>query len=358
MMKVTKRFVLATVIMTWMWILMSYLIGNNESEEVIQTRELYNTLSKSLEFHGYYGNPILMKNMSYFQGRTTKITPLDFKFLIKSNVCEKDKNPLLLIFILSLPEHFLQREAIRQTYGRVVRKEPWPGQTIFGSVQIVFLFGKSNTTAKQMLLQKEADAKGDIVQADFVESYYNLTYKVLMGFKWAKYDCPNAVNIMKIDEDTFLDIPRITNIMVSADLDNTIYGHFHYSDPVERKPIKSKVSMKAYPLKYYPPHVKGNLYFMRKELAMKILHLSEYFPYVNIEDAHITGTLPKLLESRHINIPKSQYNPNGGPEICDFALKKKIAAQQVNHTFAFQIWKRIENVELCEKEKTKEDLSS
>ncbi|ESO97806.1 hypothetical protein LOTGIDRAFT_95711, partial [Lottia gigantea] len=204
----------------------------------------------------------------------------NFNFLIKSNVCKGKPNPLLLILVLSKAENARQRHAIRSTYGSVVR-----------DVNLVFLFGKTNSSEMESLVQKEADVFGDIVQADFVESYYNLTYKVLMGFKWVKHFCPGAINIMKADEDTFMDIPRLTNIMASTDMTNIIYGHFHFADDVDRKVEKTKVVMEAFPFKYYLPHVKGNMYFMSKTLAFQILELSEYFPYVNIEDAHITGTL-------------------------------------------------------------------
>ena len=77
--------------------------------------------------------------------------------------------------------------AIRQTWGFERR---------FSDVVIrtVFLLGTAtdNHHLIQSKINEEAEKFGDIVQADFLDSYYNNTLKTMSGLKWAVENCPNA----------------------------------------------------------------------------------------------------------------------------------------------------------------------
>ncbi|XP_046366874.1 beta-1,3-galactosyltransferase 5-like isoform X1 [Haliotis rufescens] len=297
----------------------------------------------------FYGHQELLSSPEVFTPRRTIITPLNYPFSIKSNVCPDKSSPLLLIMVLSVHDHIRERNSVRNTWGSVARDKPWPKRKLFGETKLVFLLGTHANEKLNEKVRAEAEVHGDIVMANFTESYYNLTLKVLTGYKWMKMFCPGAQFVMKIDEDSFPDIPRITNLLVSIEMQNTIYGPLAFSESVDRKIPKAKVSQEAYPAKWYPPHVKGNMYVMPNALALNILNVSVYFPYVNIEDAFITGILGKHFNAHHLNIPASLYNrhPKGELNVCSFVFEKTILAQQISPELAERFWRRIVSPELC-----------
>ncbi|XP_046574032.1 beta-1,3-galactosyltransferase 5-like [Haliotis rubra] len=298
----------------------------------------------------FYGHQELLSSPEVFTPRRDIITPTDYNFSIKAiDVCPEKSSPLLLIMVLSMHDHVKQRSSVRNTWGSVARDKPWPKKKLYGETKLVFLLGTQSHSETNKKVREEAEVHGDIVMADFAESYFNLTLKVLSGLKWMKTFCPGAQFVMKIDEDSFPDIPRITNLLVSMEMQNTIYGPLAFSDQVDRKLLKAKVSKDAYPPKFYPPHVKGNMYVMPKALALNILNVSNYFPYVNIEDAFITGILAKHFNARHLDIPASLYekHPKSAPDVCSFVFEKIILAQQIYPELAERFWRRIVSPELC-----------
>jgi hypothetical protein len=56
-------------------------------------------------------------------------------------------------------------------------------------VKHIFLVGQSfNTTLNELIIQ-ESKLYKDIIQGDFVDTYFNLTMKILMGLKWTHLYC-------------------------------------------------------------------------------------------------------------------------------------------------------------------------
>ncbi|ESO82389.1 hypothetical protein LOTGIDRAFT_56332, partial [Lottia gigantea] len=181
--------------------------------------------------------------------------------------------PLLTVLVLTIHAHVAYRDAIRQTWGSEASK-------------VVFIVGLNKNESVNANLIKEAERTKDIVMFDFIDSYFNLTYKVLMGFKWIKEHCNNTKYVMKADEDTFVDINVIYKKLQSPLWNDKIIGPYFTNQLCQRKG-KYKVLISSYPFHVYAPHVKGNMYLMPKDVAMKLLNVSYYMPYCNMEDAYI-----------------------------------------------------------------------
>ncbi|XP_046350479.1 beta-1,3-galactosyltransferase 1-like isoform X1 [Haliotis rufescens] len=298
--------------------------------------------------NNFYGDRRLLQYKSHFVPKEKRVTPLDFKFLIPGEkVCAGKGGPTLLVMVMSLPDNSAERQAIRDTWGCLASGHPWPGgETINGTMKVIFVFGNTGNKNHNKLLRSESIIKGDIVQSDFKESYVHLTYKVLMGYKWAQQYCPGTKFIMKVDEDTFFHVPFVFSLFEKQSWNNTIYGPFFKVDNVSRAK-KFRVEPAAYAPPLYPPHVKGNLYFMPSELAFKIAKVAEYMPYVNIEDAYITGVLAKIFDARHVGIDKLVYHLRKPAKACDIASKKKMISQQITASVFYLIWDRIRFKELC-----------
>ena len=104
-------------------------------------------------------------------------------------------NPFLVVLVLSsyLPSADLERTAVRTTYGSVTRGRRWPpDKPLTAPVRLVFVLGRPPKQRHRQQVMDESSKYGDLLVADFKDSYQNLTLKVLRGLAWTVSDCPQA----------------------------------------------------------------------------------------------------------------------------------------------------------------------
>jgi len=118
-------------------------------------------------------------------------------FLMRPRIaCRQVK---IVLMALTAPKNVEKRERLRRQFGE---KE---------GVYILFLLGKTSSSALQEKLQTENMVHGDMVQISVMDHYKALSYKTLTGFIWANRFCGSAKYIVKVDDD------------VSVDLDNLMF---------------------------------------------------------------------------------------------------------------------------------------
>ncbi|XP_035825845.1 uncharacterized protein LOC101847876 [Aplysia californica] len=324
--------------------------NNEEVQELGTNPSQYSQLVQHV-VKRFYGRPELTNQMSAFTPRKTKQWQLDSSYyLVAGRTCADDASPLVVVTVLTLHKHAAQRQAIRDTWGSLAKGKAWPNQRIYGTVRLVFLLGVSSRDDENNMASQEAETHGDLVLADFPEGYNELTRKVLTGFKWVAKFCPGAKYILKTDEDIFIDMPRLLAVLSSQEMTNTIYGSVSLSDQVVRDTSsKQQVTKEAYAPEFYPPHVRGTMYVLPVSLAKQIVDVAEYLPYVGLEDAHITGTLAKVLEARHLDIPERLYDRTAAkkPEPCDFVTGTRLLSQGVTPKLAHALWEKVANPGEC-----------
>jgi len=105
----------------------------------------------------------------------------------------------LAYVVKSAPGNADRRTAIRKTWGYEKRFADVP-------IRTVFVVGRVADDEMQRRLAAEFEKFGDLVQADFVDSYYNNTLKTLAGLKWAKTVCgaENARFFVFVDDDYYV----------------------------------------------------------------------------------------------------------------------------------------------------------
>lgn len=111
---------------------------------------------------------------------------------------------LRLVYIVkSAINHFNRRLAIRSSWGFEKRFSDVP-------IRTVFLLGVDPENVDlQIGVEKEQQKYGDIVQADFIDSYFNNTIKTMVGFKWAVTLCPNSKFYMFSDDDMYISTKNV-----------------------------------------------------------------------------------------------------------------------------------------------------
>lgn len=137
----------------------------------------------------------------------TEVTPVNnFDFGFRINNAEKCQNPAtkeflqlrLLYIVKSAVSHHELRSAIRKTWGYENRFVDVPIRTVF-----VLGIG-DNSSYTQDDVDLENSKYGDLIQGNFIDSYFNNTLKTMMSLKWAMEHCKHVNVFAFVDDDYYV----------------------------------------------------------------------------------------------------------------------------------------------------------
>lgn len=106
----------------------------------------------------------------------------NFKFLTNNqNICRDDGDQLfMIIFVHSALMNAHKRDTIRRTWGNVNGVLKFFAKT-HNKIRLVFLIGTTyNDTNLLEAVHKESKIHHDLIQGNFIDSYRNMTYKVML----------------------------------------------------------------------------------------------------------------------------------------------------------------------------------
>ena len=84
----------------------------------------------------------------------------------------------------------------------------------------MFCTGSTLDENIQRSLEEESQEYGDLVQGDFLDNYYNLSYKAIMGNLWVTEFCSQAEFLVKTDDDMFVDMYEVKTCFIDLDTNN------------------------------------------------------------------------------------------------------------------------------------------
>ncbi|KAK3931571.1 Beta-1,3-galactosyltransferase brn [Frankliniella fusca] len=230
------------------------------------------------------------------------ITSYNYTFLsdCKKKCIDEDNPQLRLVFLIKSAVHnFEQRKAIRNSWGFERRFSDVP-------VRTVFLLGVDpNNTELQRKILVEQSKYGDIVQADFIDVYYNNTIKTMMGFRWIMENCLNSKFYMFSDDDMYISTKNVLKFLrdptsypdLKGSLRGTDYelpddvklfsGFVFISAPHRHRSSKWYVPLSEYPYHLWPPYVTAGAYILSKEALIDMYYASMYTQHFRLDDIYL-----------------------------------------------------------------------
>lgn len=210
---------------------------------------------------------------------------------------------------------------MRGTWGSVAKTQAWPHTHVNGRMQLLFVLAhrqlakqvpqksKPSDELKQerqlRLIQDEADIHGDLLYIDMNDSYFNLTLKLMSAFKWVRDHCSTVKFILKVDTDTFVNVPLLVDLLMLNEnrLQFSVTGHvFSHERTVHRKGVWA-LNSSLYPPPIYPVYVSGCNYILSASALGQMVELLPFMPVDHMstflgEDYFVTGVLglPLALE--------------------------------------------------------------
>ncbi|XP_033020645.1 beta-1,3-galactosyltransferase 5-like [Lacerta agilis] len=220
---------------------------------------------------------------------------------------------VLLILVTSAPGNAASRQVIRRTWA--AREKPPPYQW-----QVVFLIGQSPGEGASRQIRQEQEDFGDVLVGNYLDTYRNLTLKVLHGVRWALSRCRPSY-LLKTDDDCFVNTERLPEFLARQNpLRTGLYAGSVFARE-KRKVIRhpsSKwyVPREAYSPEEYPPYASGIGYVLSLDAAARVLRAAESVPIIPVEDAYV-GILAQRAGLR----PKSSARfakQNARWRVCNF----------------------------------------
>ena len=172
--------------------------------------------------------------------------------------------------------------------------------------KVVFIVGRSSNISIETEVHHENSQFNDIVQGNFLDSYYNLAYKSITAFNWLHYHCKGADIIMKVDDDIVLDVQKV---LAAVSPYQNAQRHFmcyfyNHSIVIRDKESKFYVPVTEVSSKHYPPYCNGWVYIYTADIVEEMCEALEKTEKFKIEDIWTTGfVLKKLPNITRIHMP-------------------------------------------------------
>ncbi|CAH8290834.1 unnamed protein product [Heterobilharzia americana] len=315
-----------------------YMICN---DKVIVYTEKHNSVypvDNSMNHTGYY-EYLLTPNTTYIH---TILSPKN-----QCNSLSYNNETNILLFIKSTIDQFELRQSLRNTWAN------YKCYIKYGiRAYIYFTLGRQNISAwnTSSLIQSrifyEHKIYQDILQFDFIESYYNVTRKLIGTIEYATLHCFNAKFILLIDQDFIVNPMNLAKYLSNINtIEYTRYvgGYIiQHAVPFRNENSKWFISNRNFPFNSYPSYpIGGTIIFSRPVVITlnKILRHMKLFPF---DDVLIGIILEKLqIPIVHIkNIFFEKYISNVRQQFITLHTYD-------NANILFNIWKSLRFYDMC-----------
>ena len=242
------------------------------------------------------------------------------------------------MMVQSRPGNAATRRTLRRTWARPAIQRQ--------DVVLAFLVAHTDNSSLQASIDLEADTARDIVQANFVDHYNNLTLKSLATLEWADTFCPQAKFVFKADDDLFVNVDNLMEfIEYHQDERSIIYGNLVSNPRPERNPESVfYVSQAVWDQPMFPQYMGGPMYLISRDAVCGIFQSLMRRPYLFIEDVAITGIGAQEADVRRRRAPEMYTYPVPSGDTCRFRVL--IGAHQIPTDDLEDIWRRVHDPQI------------
>ncbi|KAH3692435.1 beta-1,3-galactosyltransferase 1-like [Dreissena polymorpha] len=294
---------------------------------------------KSRMKNGLFEKDEMPQNTTVRQSDCDNCFKHDFEYVIQNDhICDtleiRDKIDLLIL-VTTVHKNGFIRQTLRRTWLSYTKNNT-------AIVRHVFLLGKTADDRLQEFVMKENEMYHDIVQETFIDSYHNLTYKTIMGFKWASTKCSNAKFVIKTDDDMWVNVPSLITLLSGTDMSNYLQTGLTGSCSPKASPIRNKnskwyASFISYPDKFYPGFCSGTGYMTSINVVSDIYNVSPHVPFFHLEDVYVALCARKLGFSLKKTLG---FFAEPKLNLCDYKQDGVLTVHQVRPSMLTVIWKK------------------
>jgi beta-1,3-galactosyltransferase 1 len=240
------------------------------------------------------------KQAQYFL-KTNFWHPAKVRIILKPwNTCTNKTGSNLdaFAYVLTRVSTFELRTQIRET---------WANRSLYPNLNVAFVLGLSQKQIENSQVKLENAQYGDIIQGDFVDSYRNLSFKSLISWRWIKYNCMGSKYFLKIDDDVYMNTPKLLGHISSPSSFDSSQKPYSFSCIIWNSSVavrdrtnKMYTTFEEWPNATYPTYCRGIAYLMTNPLPAKLYDLAHVTRDLWIDDA-MTGIVASNINGLAFN---------------------------------------------------------
>ena len=188
----------------------------------------------------------------------------------------------LVILVSSNAPNMARRRLIRKYWGNYSH---W---TTNFQWKVIFVTGGNLDKSILQQLYEEGQTYKDMLMEDIEESFYKLSFKVMVGLAWLnknlKYDF-----LLKCDDDVFVNVDSLMKVLSTTK--DHFFGQIMLNQPVERIG-RYGVSKEEHFGDHYDPYCSGGGFILSSSTVSKLIPHFNWEKPLKIDDAYI-GQLVK-----------------------------------------------------------------
>ena len=206
------------------------------------------------------------------------------------NICsDRWNNIRILSVVKSKVTNFAIREAIRKTWGKIASNGPY---------RMVFTVGYTQNIRTRRQVEVEYAKYGDVIQENFIDSYYNNSLKTIMSIRWIATYCSRADFVLLVDDDVMVNFRNLINhvsVIPHAVADTLYSGNLKTKDgPIRLSSMKWHIPKEEFPYECYPDYISGGAILTSGQVMRKMHLLLPYVKRFKLDDIYLSILAQKL----------------------------------------------------------------
>ena len=197
--------------------------------------------------------------------------------------------PFVLFLVTSHSSNHKRRRSIRETWAKQDKFSEF-GKKFNLTYDVYFSVGKGKNKSAIEATRRESRKYGDMLIIDREEDFYDLTRRVMAGFKWTSENCLYTY-LFKVDDDVFINIPNVMSFLSNDTFkyaDELYAGDMNINAVVNRdEHSKYVVRYNEWPVETYPPYCSGGGFVLSRGIVKQIIPYFDWVDPYKIDDAYI-----------------------------------------------------------------------
>ena len=235
-------------------------------------------------------------------------------------------NNVLLVIVISKPENRARRDVIRKTWvgSYVEHKKKFAVKFVIGALDL-------NASKTESLISENKTFGDLLLLTDHLDSYKNLTRKVLHTFVWVDKNT-NYSFVLKLDDDSFPKLDRIELELKKRTSHRPLYWGLVQSRKPNKKGKWAETHWKL--CDKYLPYALGGGYVLSKDLIHRIAINADGLTLYNNEDVSVGAWIsPFDLERKNDERFRTKVDKNWRHKQCkDYLLVHHVSIEDTEKT--------------------------
>ncbi|MEG7521718.1 MAG: hypothetical protein M3H12_01255, partial [Chromatiales bacterium] len=190
---------------------------------------------------------------------------------------------------------------------RTVQRRTWANERLFKKrdIRVIFVMGSNGRPVLQREVAAEFSRHRDIVQGNFMDDEYSGPTKARLALKWIATYCAKAKYILKVEDDTFVDIFWLRDIVKKHWGSNRLIAcplWPEHSRLIRRDPRKCSgdiwcLRYTEFPgMTHFPRYCDAIGYLVSRAMARRMFEAVPKTAFFWLEEVYMTAMLPSRLD--------------------------------------------------------------